>query len=489
MTQVVNADARVDDGPDGGGRPLQETRRWFTTRSSRIAEREWKGRMAAIDAAMAVVEFRMDGTILHANENFLGATGYSAAEVIGRHHSIFVPPDQQGREYREFWAALNRGEHRKGEFSRMGKGGKELWIEGSYSPILGAAGTPVKVVKHAIDVTKRVRMEREVREAREREQTESEAINRRVQTLLEVVTQAADGDLTGDIPFRGTDPIGRVAEGLSRLLSQFRQSVVTIKENVKVVTRTAGELERIGHDFQARAEETSTEAEVVSVASEEVSANVQTVAAGAEEMTASIREIATNASAAARVATKAVAVAEATNRTVGKLGESSSEIGQVVKVITSIAQQTNLLALNAAIEAARAGEAGKGFAVVANEVKELAKATAKATEEISGKIEAIQLDTSGAVAAIGEISGIISQISDLQTTIASAVEEQTATTGEIGRNVTEAAKGSGEIASTITRVARAAVATTEGARDASVAGEGLRHTAATLEELVARFRT
>jgi len=303
------------------------------------------------------------------------------------------------------------------------------------------------------------------------------------------VTQAADGDLTGDIPFRGTDPIGRVAEGLSRLLSQFRQSVVTIKENVKVVTRTAGELERIGHDFQARAEETSTEAEVVSVASEEVSANVQTVAAGAEEMTASIREIATNASAAARVATKAVAVAEATNRTVGKLGESSSEIGQVVKVITSIAQQTNLLALNATIEAARAGEAGKGFAVVANEVKELAKATAKATEEISGKIEAIQLDTSGAVAAIGEISGIISQISDLQTTIASAVEEQTATTGEIGRNVTEAAKGSGEIASTITRVARAAVATTEGARDASVAGEGLRHTAATLEELVARFRT
>ncbi len=467
----------------------ERSRRWFGARDSRGDDREAKARLGAIDAAMAIIEFRMDGTILHANDNFLRAFGYTAAEVVGQHHGIFLEPARRGREYREFWAALNRGEHQQGECQRIGKGGREVWIQGSYAPILDAAGTPVKVVKHAVDVTSRVHMERDVREAREREHADAEELDRKVRLLLEVVTQAAAGDLTREVPFRGADPIGRMAEGLERLLVQFRQSIGTITQNVQTVSTAAKDLERIGRDIQDRAEETSVQAEVVSVASEEVSANVQTVAAGAEEMTASIREIATNATAAARVATRAVAVAEATNRTVGKLGESSAEIGQVIKVITSIAQQTNLLALNATIEAARAGEAGKGFAVVANEVKELAKATAKATEEISGKIEAIQLDTSGAVTAIREISGIITQISDLQTTIASAVEEQTATTGEIGRNVTEAAKGTGEIASTITGVAQAAVATTEGARGATAAAENLRRTATPLEELVARFRT
>src|SRR5439155_15096531 len=178
-------------------------------------------------------------------------------------------------------------------------------------------------------------------------------------------------------------------------------------------------------------------ANVASAAAEQVSRNVTTVSTAAEEMGASIKEIAKNANEAARIATSAVKVAERTNTTVAKLGESSAEIGNVVKVITSIAQQTNLLALNATIEAARAGEAGKGFAVVANEVKELAKQTAKATEDIGRKIVAIQTDTKGAVEAIGRIGAIINQIHDLQNTVASAVEEQTATTNEIGRNVSE----------------------------------------------------
>jgi methyl-accepting chemotaxis protein len=204
-------------------------------------------------------------------------------------------------------------------------------------------------------------------------------------------------------------------------------------------------------------------------------------------MQASIREISKNANDSARVARNAVSVASTTNDTMKKLGESSREIGNVIKVITSIAQQTNLLALNATIEAARAGEAGKGFAVVANEVKELAKQTAKATEEISQKIEAIQGVTKGAVTAIEEISTIINQINDISNSIASAVEEQTATTNEIGRSVNEAAQGINDIAKNIGGVATAARNTTQGANDTKTASLQLSEMAARLQAAVAKF--
>ena len=236
--------------------------------------------------------------------------------------------------------------------------------------------------------------------------------------------------------------------------------------------------------MSANAEETAAQANAVAGASEQVSTNVQTVAAGTEEMSASIREIARNAADAAKVAREAVDLAASTNATVTKLGDSSTEVGNVIKVITSIAQQTKLLALNATIEAARAGEAGKGFAVVANEVKELAKETAKATEDISQRIEAIQADSRGAVAAIGKISTTINQINDIQNTIASAVEEQTATTNEMSRNVAEGAKGSNEISRNIAGVATAARDTTAGAAKALESARVLTVMAAELEKLV-----
>jgi methyl-accepting chemotaxis protein len=218
-----------------------------------------------------------------------------------------------------------------------------------------------------------------------------------------------------------------------------------------------------------------------------VSRSTQSVATSTEEMSASIREIAKSASESARVASQAVRVAETTTTTVGKLGDSAIEIGKIIKVITSIAQQTNLLALNATIEAARAGESGKGFAVVANEVKELAKETAKATEDIGRSIESIQVDTQGAVAAIGSISTIISQINDISTTIASAVEEQSATTSEMGRNVTESAQGTTEIARNITTVAHAAQGTASGASQTMTAATDLARMAAELKQLVSKF--
>jgi methyl-accepting chemotaxis protein len=205
-------------------------------------------------------------------------------------------------------------------------------------------------------------------------------------------------------------------------------------------------------------------------------------------MSATVNEIAKNAQEAARVASEAVTTAEATNDTVAKLGASSAEIGKVIEVITSIAQQTNLLALNATIEAARAGEAGKGFAVVANEVKELAKQTAKATEEIGHKITAIQSNTTGAVEAINSIRAVIDKISHISGVIATAVEEQSATTNEMSRNVGEAAKGAGEISQNIAGVAQAAQSTSNSVGEAQKATEHLAEMAHQLRQLVGQFK-
>jgi methyl-accepting chemotaxis protein len=390
-------------GPDG--KPIK-----IIAYSSDITEQkhrviDYEGRLAAINSTQAVIEYSMDGTILAANDLFLRILGYSRDELIGKHQSIFV--DESVRTttaYQELWPRLRRGEHHAGEFKRMAKGGRELWVRASYNPILDLNGKPFKVINYLTDITS------------------------------EMEARHAATKLQGEI--------ARHAEAL--------------RESGSLLTQVSSAM-------GATADETSMQANVVAVASEEVSRNVQTMAAGTEEMTASIREIAKSASEAARVATQAVKSAETTNLTVGKLGESSAEIGKVIKVITSIAQQTNLLALNATIEAARAGEAGKGFAVVANEVKELAKETAKATEDISQKIEAIQSATRGAVSAIDEIRIIIHQISEIQHTIASAVEEQTATTNEMGRNVAEAARGASEIAQNISGVAEGAQETTRGA--------------------------
>ncbi len=266
------------------------------------------------------------------------------------------------------------------------------------------------------------------------------------------------------------------AEAMAKILDQVNASAATLGSS-------AEELTAVSTQMASNAEETSAQANVVSAASEQVSKNVQTVSTGVEEMNAAIREIAKNASDSARVAQQAVTTAATANTTISKLGDSSAEIGKVIKVITSIAEQTNLLALNATIEAARAGEAGKGFAVVANEVKELAKETAKATEDISHKIEAIQGDTQGAVESIRKIGEVIAQINDISNTIASAVEEQTATATEMSRNVAEAAKGTAEIAQNITSVAQAAQNTTQGATNCQQAASELARMAAELQQL------
>lgn len=317
----------------------------------------------------------------------------------------------------------------------------------------------------------------------------SRSISRATQSVLAQAEAIAAGDLTReDLQVQSQDELGDLTQAINQVNDSLKTTILAIIDNAQHVASASEELSATSQQISANSEETSAQAGTVSHASQQVSQNLQSVSTGAEEMTSTIQSIATNAHEAATVAANAVQTAQAANTNVAKLGASSAEIGAVIKVITSIAQQTNLLALNATIEAARAGEAGKGFAVVANEVKELAKQTAKATEDISRKITAIQTDTQGAVEAIGTISGVISQINDISGTIATAVEEQSATTNEMTRNVADAAKGSGEITQNIEGVAEAARGTSASAQESQKAANDLAEMAAQLHTLVGQFK-
>jgi len=533
---------------DLDGKPYKVVKFAIDVTASKLKTADYEGQIAAVSKAQAVIEFNLDGTIITANENFLTVLGYQLDEIKGKHHSMFVEPSyRESADYKRFWRDLNDGKFQAAEYKRIGKGGKEVWILASYNPIFDLNGRPFKVVKYATDVTATklktadhegqlaaigksqgvieykldstiitandillktfgfrleeiqgkphsILVDAATRESAEYKQfwqdlregqykrVESKRVDHAGKEIWIEANYNPILDLNGR-PFKIVNFCTDITEKKRAEISQKR-TLEIVTQNAQALGSASEELSATSTQMVGNAEETSTQANVVSAAAEQVSKNVQTVATGTEEMSASIKEIAKNAQDAAKVATTAVKAAETTNATITKLGESSAEIGKVIKVITSIAQQTNLLALNATIEAARAGEAGKGFAVVANEVKELAKETAKATEDISQKIEAIQGDTKSAVLAIGEISTIINKINDYQNTIASAVEEQTATTNEISRNVAEAAKGSTEIAQNITGVAEAAKSTSSGAADTQRASGELSRMAAELQEVV-----
>ena len=412
---------------DESGKPFKVVKFATDITATKLRNADYEGQIAAIRKSQAVIEFELDGTIRDANENFLGVMGYRLDEIRGKHHSIFVDAAfRASAEYRKFWEELGAGRYQSGEYKRIGKNGKEVWIQGSYNPILDASGRPFKVVKFATDVTEQV---------------------------------------------------------------ASRKHLGELVDKVRGVTGTLGgasrELSTVTTHIQDNSKETSTQAQSVAAAAEQVSRNSQTVASGIAEMTASIAEISRTTSDAATVATQAVTLSKQTNEKVQKLGESSVEIGKVVKVIAGIAQQTNLLALNATIEAARAGESGKGFAVVATEVKELARQSAQASENIAQRIEAVQKDTQASVAAILEIGKIIGRINEAQTSIASAIEEQTATTSEISKNVSEVASASDAIARSITAVATAAQNTASGVTQARSSVSDLAQAAEELKRLVA----
>jgi methyl-accepting chemotaxis protein len=297
-----------------------------------------------------------------------------------------------------------------------------------------------------------------------------------------------EGDLTRRVKIDSKDELGELAHWFNTFVARVQGTVAAIGRTTSSIAESSEDMMAVSRQMSGTASDASSGANLVSAAAEEVSTSVQSVATATEEMTTSVREIAENAANAAKVATQAVQVADSTNVTIAKLGESSAEIGQVLKVITSIAEQTNLLALNATIEAARAGEAGKGFAVVANEVKQLATQTATATEDIRARIGAIQSNSEAAVTAMGQIASIIGQIDDFANTIASAVEEQSATTSQISNTVQEGHHGTSEIARSITGVAQAAQHTSEGAVRTQRSAEELGRLAGDLRDLVSRFK-
>ncbi len=367
-------------GRDGKPRRVVKFAADITAQKRRAAD--YAGQISAIDKSQAVIAFNMDGTVIDANGNFLAALGYTIEEIRGRHHSLFVEQKDLNDDYKRFWESLNRGEYQAAEYKRVGKGGREVWIQATYNPILDFNGRPFKVVKFATDITAQVR----------------ERI-RRAQTQQQI-----DSDL---------NEISRVVE---------------------VATQQAGD---------------------AAEASIKTSANVQAVATGAEELATSIEQIARQVAEASAISDAAVRQGAHTNDIMTGLAASTNRIGEVVSLISTIAAQTNLLALNAAIEAARAGEAGRGFAVVASEVKALATQTSKATDDISRQIGEVQQGGTEAVKAIGDIVGTIAKINEISTMIASAVEEQNAVTREMSSNMQSAAGAVTDISSHLNDIAAA----------------------------------
>ena len=474
---------------DADGKPFKVVKYATDITQQKLTNADYAGQISAIGKSQAVIDFRMDGTIIEANDNFLSLMGYALDEVKGKHHSIFVEESyRRSPEYKEFWAKLNRGEYQAAEYMRIGKGGKEVWIQASYNPIMDLNGKPFKVVKYATDITQQVKTKNEVAQMAEREKVAAQELKRKVDAMLTVVAAATKGDLTQEMSRHGSDSIGQMGEGLAKFFGDLRKSIGSIGQSAMNSVLSVGRITAVSQQMSANAEETSAQTNVVSAAArtgQPKSADRRYRRRGNERQHQGDRQERHRGRQGCHFRRQSRRHHQRHRRQAGRILHRDRPGDQGHHFDRPADQPAGL---NATIEAARAGEAGKGFAVVANEVKELAKETAKATEDISRKIEAIQADTKGAVDAIGPISEVINQVNDISNTIATAVEEQNATTNEMARNVSEAAHGSGEITSNIAGVAQAADSTSRGASDTQKAAQQLVETSAGLRRLVEQFQ-
>jgi methyl-accepting chemotaxis protein len=446
---------------NSAGRPFKVVKYATDVTEQKMRLADYEGQIAAISKAQAVIEFDLDGTIRTANANFLSVLGYSLDEVKGRHHSLFVTPTyRDSAEYRAFWAKLGRGEYDAAQYLRIGKGGREVWIQASYNPIFDPNGKPFKVVKYATDVTRQVVMSRQLESA--------------VKETLSVVNSATEGHLLERIPMQGKT--GEI-EALCGSINTLLEATMMLMKRVKAATA----------EVQSGAEEISRGNTDLSQRTEEQASSLEETASSMEEMTSSVKQTADNAGQANQLATAARQQAEKGGAIVGsavnamrQINTSSKKIADIIGVIDEIAFQTNLLALNAAVEAARAGEQGRGFAVVASEVRNLAGRSATAAKEIKGLIQdsvakveegSKLVDESGK--ALDDIVNSVKRVTDIVSEIAAASQEQSSGIEQVGKAVMQMDEVTQQNAALV--------------EQAAAASQSIVSQAAALNELIAQY--
>ena len=437
--------------------------------------RDFANQIAAISAAQAVIEFKLDGTIVTANDNFLRTVGYSLDEIKGKHHRMFVEPAYANSiEYAQFWEKLNRGESQSGQFHRNGKGGKEVWVQARYSALLDEHGRTYKIVKYASDISDQVRLEQAQKAQEERDRLAQEELRKKVDQMLSAVNDAAQGNLTAEVTVSGTDAVGELAGGLRKMLSDLRGVITQVVEGAA--------------QFTEGARVVSESAQSLAQGSQTQSASVEEMSAAIEELSRSIEAVKDNATSASDVARKTSTLADEGGSAVRKSVEamdriktSSTQISEIIQVISEIASQTNLLALNAAIEAARAGEHGLGFAVVADEVRKLAERSSEAAKEISVLIKE-------STQRVGEGATLSAQTGEALTRIIQSAEATAKKITEIASAAVEQAQSAVEVSKAIQQVSHVAEQSAAGSEEMASSSEELGAQAASLRELMSRFR-
>ncbi len=442
---------------DAAGKPVKVVKIATVITDKKLRGMADASKLAAVDRAQAMIEFRLDGTIVNANANFLGALGYSLAEIQGKHHSMFMPAaERDSAAYREFWAALNRGELQAGEFKRIGKGGREVWILASYNPVMDDTGKPIGVVKFATDVT--------AEKLRNADLAGQIAAIGKAQAVIEF-------NMDGTIITANENFLHTLGYTLAEIRGKHHSMFVETSERESPAYREfwaalnrgeyqAAEYKRIGKGgrevyiqasynpiydlngkpFKVVKYATDTTKQVlIRMGNERVRAMMESVAAGSEELNASVREISEAMTKSRETAMGAVEQVAAADSQAQRLTEAAQAMSGIVDLIANITGQINLLALNATIESARAGEAGRGFAVVASEVKSLANQAKQATDKIGHEIGSLNGISGDVVSALGMIKQAINSVSEYVTSTAAAVEEQSTVTNEMSTSMQRAA--------------------------------------------------